>query len=235
MVTHSKGFNSMSIEAQSQHPLRWFLSGVGAQLYAREREQFATVHHSYRHATVLQLGAPPMIQSFSHCHYLHYDTDLYFPSIGYNVCGDFDRLAVRSEIMDIVVIPHLHEYIADFPSVIPEIYRVLVPEGRVVIFGFNPWSLWGVQRVLGQRNIVPWCKTFYNANMVIKRFEDQDFVLLEQHRLFPAVRSECCQVLEQLGCHVLGVVYMLVLGKRSATMTLNTERSHFVKPSENLI
>lgn len=225
----------MSIDAQSQHPLCWFLSGVGAKLYAREREQFATVYQSNRQSTVLQLGAPPMIQSFSHCRYLHYDTDLYFSSVGYNVCGDFDRLAILSEIMDIVVIPHLHEYIADFPSVIPEIYRVLVPEGRVVIFGFNPWSIWGVQRVLGQRNIVPWCKTFYNANTVIKRFEDHDFVLLEQHRLFPAIYGECCQILDRFGCHALGVVYMLVLGKRSATMTLNTERSRLISPSGNLV
>ena len=224
----------MSVEAHNEHPLRWFLSGIGAQLYVREREQFASLLGHHRQSTVLQLGAPPMIQSFSHCRYLHYDQDLHFPSVGYNVCGDFDRLAVLTEIMDFVVVPHLHEYISHFPAVIPEIHRVLVPEGRVVVFGFNPWSPWGVQRILGQRNVVPWCKTFYNANAVIKRFEDHDFMLFEQHRLFPAVRSACYPLLEQVGCQAFGVVYMLVFGKRTATMTLNTERAQFVKPSGNL-
>src|SRR3546814_7072469 len=33
----------------------------------------------------------------------------------------------------------------DPPEVLREAERVLVPDGRLVISGFNPWSLWGAR------------------------------------------------------------------------------------------
>jgi len=38
-----------------------------------------------------------------------------------------------------------------------EVDRVMMPEGRLVIIGFNPWSLWGLRSTLGpSRGEVPW-------------------------------------------------------------------------------
>jgi hypothetical protein len=42
-----------------------------------------------------------------------------------------------------------------------EAERVLMPEGHVVIVGFNPWSLWGLWRVLRHtEREAPWCGGF---------------------------------------------------------------------------
>jgi SAM-dependent methyltransferase len=49
--------------------------------------------------------------------------------------------------LDLVVLPHTLELGRDAHSTLREVQRVLVPEGRVVISGFNPVSLWG----LGQK------------------------------------------------------------------------------------
>ncbi len=48
--------------------------------------------------------------------------------------------------LDLLVLPHTLEFSADPHAVLREVERVLVPEGRVVISGFNPASLWGLQQ-----------------------------------------------------------------------------------------
>lgn len=48
--------------------------------------------------------------------------------------------------LDLVVLPHTLELGSDPHATLREVERVLVPEGRVVISGFNPVSLWGVGR-----------------------------------------------------------------------------------------
>ncbi len=48
--------------------------------------------------------------------------------------------------LDLLVLPHTLEFSADPHHVLREVERVLVPEGRVVISGFNPHSLWGLRQ-----------------------------------------------------------------------------------------
>jgi SAM-dependent methyltransferase len=51
--------------------------------------------------------------------------------------------------LDLVVLPHTLELSADPHHVLREVERVLVPEGRVVISGLNPASLWGLRQGRG--------------------------------------------------------------------------------------
>lgn len=48
--------------------------------------------------------------------------------------------------LDLVVLPHTLEASADPHVALREIARVLVPEGRLIVIGFNPLSLWGTQQ-----------------------------------------------------------------------------------------
>ena len=51
--------------------------------------------------------------------------------------------------LDLVVLPHTLEFGSDPHATLREVERVLVPEGRVVISGFNPTSLWGMKQRRG--------------------------------------------------------------------------------------
>ena len=51
--------------------------------------------------------------------------------------------------LDLVVLPHTLELDRDPHSALREVERVLVPEGRVVISGLNPVSLWGLRQRRG--------------------------------------------------------------------------------------
>ena len=70
---------------------------------------------------------------------------------------DFDALPFDSNSLDLIVLPHALELARDPHLALREVERVLVPEGRVVIVGFNPASLWGLRQHLGRwrRRLVP--------------------------------------------------------------------------------
>ena len=56
---------------------------------------------------------------------------------------EFDALPFPSQSLDLVVLPHALESSRDAHLALREVERVLVPEGRVLITGFNPASWWG--------------------------------------------------------------------------------------------
>jgi SAM-dependent methyltransferase len=59
---------------------------------------------------------------------------------------DFDALPFDNVSLDLVVLPHALELARDPHLALREVERVLRPEGRVVIIGFNPNSLWGLRQ-----------------------------------------------------------------------------------------
>ncbi len=63
---------------------------------------------------------------------------------------DYDALPFDSQSLDLVVLPHALELARDPHLTLREVERVLRPEGRVVIVGFNPTSLWGLRQRLGR-------------------------------------------------------------------------------------
>ena len=59
---------------------------------------------------------------------------------------DFHALPFAAQSLDLVVLPHTLELSADPHATLREAERVLMPEGRVVICGLNPVSLWGLKQ-----------------------------------------------------------------------------------------
>ena len=63
---------------------------------------------------------------------------------------EFDELPFESASLDLVVMPHALELARDPHQTLREVERVLRPEGRLVITGLNPASLWGLRQNLGR-------------------------------------------------------------------------------------
>ena len=63
-----------------------------------------------------------------------------------DLLADSAALPFPESSLDLVVLPHTLELGPDPHSALREVERVLVPEGRVVISGFNPASLWGLRQ-----------------------------------------------------------------------------------------
>ncbi len=63
---------------------------------------------------------------------------------------DFDALPFPNQSLDLVVLPHALELSRDPHLTLREVERVLMPEGRLMILGFNPASMWGLRQRLGR-------------------------------------------------------------------------------------
>ncbi len=66
------------------------------------------------------------------------------------VVHDFAELPFASQSLDLVVLPHVLEFAEEPHQVLREVERVLIPEGQLIICGFNPASLWGLRQITGR-------------------------------------------------------------------------------------
>ncbi len=148
------------------------------------------------------------------------------------VINRYEELPFASASIDLVVMPHILEFAHEPHQVLREVDRVLVPEGHVVITGFNPGSLWGLRQMtvrLGMSGYLPRAGQF----IALSRLKDWLKLLsFEVNRgrfgcYAPWARSDKWlgrwRFMEKAGDRwwpVLGSVYMLTAVKRVHGMRL---------------
>ncbi len=66
------------------------------------------------------------------------------------VTHDLSDLPFASQSLDLVVLLHALEFSAEPHQALREVERVLIPEGKIIVCGFNPASLWGMHQALGR-------------------------------------------------------------------------------------
>lgn len=68
-----------------------------------------------------------------------------------------DFLPIATASMDLVLLPHVLEFSTNPHQILREVHRILIPEGKIIISGFNPLSLWGMRRYfLKHPHDFPW-------------------------------------------------------------------------------
>jgi len=72
------------------------------------------------------------------------------------VINDFAELPFAAQSIDLIVLPHNLEFAREPHQVLREVDRVLVPEGHLIISGFNPASLWGLRQSLSRLGAPPY-------------------------------------------------------------------------------
>ena len=101
------------------------------------------------------------------------------------VSGAAASLPVDSHAVDVVVLPHVLEFESRPHEALREASRVLVPEGNLVILGFNPVSVIGLGRVFRYRAAVaPWCGTYFGAGRLRDWLTLLGFDIVDQRPCF---------------------------------------------------
>jgi SAM-dependent methyltransferase len=77
-----------------------------------------------------------------------------------------DDLSVGNEIIDCLILHHVLEFSEDPHKILRESLRVLVSGGQLFIVGFNPYSFWGLRKLLSVRHEAPWSGTYYSQYRV---------------------------------------------------------------------
>lgn len=77
-----------------------------------------------------------------------------------------EQLPLATSSVDLLVLPHGFDFSADPHQLLREVDRVLVPDGRLVLTGFNPMSLWGLRRLGASQEHMPWRGRFLRMSRV---------------------------------------------------------------------
>lgn len=134
----------------------WFESPQGQYLLRWEQAKFDLMVADIFGFNAVQIGLPGM--DFLHSNRMPQRLSCARYGEGVDVHTLAEALPFASASLDLVVLPHVLEFDPHPHQVLREVERVLVPEGSVVIAGFNPHSLWGLRRVLAGRSggAFPW-------------------------------------------------------------------------------
>lgn len=149
-------------------------------------------------------------------------------ALGLQVVAAPDHLPIAADSVDAVLLPHTLEFARDARQVLREVDRVLIPEGRVVVIGFNALSMWGAWRLVRRRRgSVPWCGTFLTSFRTCDWLSLLGFEIeMQETTMFrPPWRRALLQqfsFLDRMGRRfwpVLGGVYAIRAVKRVSTLT----------------
>ena len=102
------------------------------------------------------------------------------------------ELPVASGSIDLVVLPHILEYIDNPRQLLAEACRIIKPEGHIIICGFNPYSLWGLKKLWAKNDTIPWSGNFIPSSAIKKWLGFADFELVKQTTLLfrPPINHE---------------------------------------------
>jgi SAM-dependent methyltransferase len=131
----------------------WMRTPLGEHLIAREQKYFDEVVADIFGYNAFQLGMPEL--DFLRSSRIPLQARI--ASAGaVDLRADFRDLPIASNSADLILLPHVLEFAEHPHQILREVERVLMPEGHVVLAGFNPWSLWGWRRRLRRSDQFPW-------------------------------------------------------------------------------
>jgi SAM-dependent methyltransferase len=203
----------------------WLKTALGQYLLTREQAMYDAVVGDIFGFNAVQLGMlqMDMLKTSRIPHILH---------IGNNA-GDLlcesAYLPFAESCIDLICLPHVLEFSENPHQTLREAERVLVPEGHLILTGFNPISAWGFKQVTTKSREYPWQGHFFT----LSRIKDWlallglEFVSGSMNCYEPPINDEKWlkrfAFSDKMGDKwwpMLGGLYFIVAKKRVVNMTL---------------
>ena len=225
-----KQLNTVITENSS---IDWFAAPLGQSVLEMEKNRISHILPDLFGYHILQINGQMTEQlldsSRIHHKIVFVQQDKYKPGTNPDVICKCNALPVASESIDVVVLPHVIEFSPNPHQILRESERALIGEGHLIIIGFNPYSFWGLWRLLlAWRARVPWSGHYINLTRLKDWLNLLDFEIIKAEKFYfrpPLGNSNLMgklSFLEQLGqfCwSYFGGIYMLVAKKRVISMT----------------
>jgi SAM-dependent methyltransferase len=190
----------------------WFETDLGRSMLASVLLRLGALLPTLFGYHILQLGLfrdKPLMGASRISHQVVFSIDpALHPQAENGVLSEASALPVAADCVDVVLLPYVLEFEREPHDVLREVERVLIGEGHVVIIGFNPWSCWGLWRLLlWWRDNVPWSGRFLRIGRLKDWLKLLGFEVTHSSRVFfrPPVRS--ARLLRNLG-------FLEVLGRK---------------------
>lgn len=138
---------------------------------------------------------------------------------------DLEALPLQPETIDAVILFHAHESMPYPRRLIKEIYASLINGGQLIIFGFNPHSLWGLKRLCNFAKDAVWGSNWHTPRKLRHWLITEGFATGDYQTFYfrpPQKDPRKMLFFEGLGqifWPYCGAVYMLQAKKTSTILT----------------
>ncbi|PIZ03572.1 MAG: hypothetical protein COY58_08965 [Gammaproteobacteria bacterium CG_4_10_14_0_8_um_filter_38_16] len=209
----------------------WYRKMPGSMLLADEKVWLDRVLKKNRARILLQLGGPfddHLTDSAPVSKTIFVGSDSRPKSANPVIQANADALPIDSDSVDIVLLMHVLESTPNAVGVLQEAHRVLKPNGKIIVFGFNRFGVWNLLRFLTRKHFSPWVGKCFSIGKVKRKLRATDCsVTIQQTICFRppfenAVRAKRWFFLETWGQFFFpyfGSVFMVVAIKNVAGMT----------------
>ncbi len=146
-----------------------------------------------------------------------------------DIIGELDDLPLLDHSVDVCLLSHALEFSLDPHHIIREANRVIIPNGYLIITGFNPLSLAGLNRAIPyRRKQTPWNEHFFSPLRVKDWLHLMGFEILADERclhrsLAGKTREQgianCWRKFASSYLNSLGSVYIIIAKKRVLPLT----------------
>ncbi|HMY28130.1 MAG TPA: methyltransferase domain-containing protein [Agitococcus sp.] len=210
----------------------WFGSPLGQEVLSAQQQILSHILPDFFGYHALQLGQVVPCHLLQHSRIAHrIVADKHLATIhGLSpLLALPEQLPLATNSMDVVLIHHLLDIAKSPHAVLREACRVVIPDGYLIIVGFNPWSLWGLWRFCR----LPWSNTpWLRRSLSAQRLADWltlldfDVVGVESAYFKPPIAQDTLrqyfQWLELVGAKYWshgGASYLILAQKKESCMT----------------
>lgn len=144
------------------------------------------------------------------------------------VCGGGTSLPFKTEALAAAVLVHALEYQEKPELLVAELERVLLPEGQLILCGFNPWSLCNLMRIPQKYAPQPGLRHLQSRHTLCRLLAAAGFAIEREQTIFfriPINRPWALQqngLLERIGPRWMpyfGGIYLISARKRVHAVT----------------
>lgn len=151
---------------QRQGFAHWLKTSDGKHLLANQKEALAELLPSITGCRAIQIGVGTHVNLLERCNLPFSWRFSSTQSSATDVIMAPAALPIASQCIDLVVLHHNLDFDDDPYRILNEVTRVLNPGGTLIIVGFNPFSLLGLQRLISHRAHPPLSGRFLRIGRV---------------------------------------------------------------------
>ncbi|WP_438862570.1 methyltransferase domain-containing protein [Neptunicella sp.] len=205
-----------------QLPLGEHIAQLTEQVIKRKCRQFFGYH-------MVQLGDLSCQLDLSECPIQHRILQTCKMNNGSRLLSLSESLPYQENSIDAFVLAHELDFAADPHQILREINYAIIPNGHLVISGFNPFSFAGIGRLLPFKgDSVLHQARFFSAGRIKDWLQLLGFEILSDQRMLhseilferQSMPSSSWQMFGEKYLPLLGSIYVITAKKRESTLTM---------------
>ena len=152
----------------------WYAQPLGQHVFKAERIIAKELLASISGQHLVQLGGnnqqfyTPDDLAIDYRVKLSFDDCTTFP--GPSIQADFFELPLAPGSVDVILLPHVLDFVKYPKRLLSEAYQALIPGGHLLIIGFNPYSIWGGCKSIKTPALSPLHALYFHSPYKIRRW-----------------------------------------------------------------